>query len=338
MLYAIDVMKMSKTVAILGATGFIGRRLVIELLCEVGYEVRVLTRDKQRDLKNGYFGRDVNVFEGNPADHNSLIEFLVPGCIVINLLYLWGAGEEANMACVNSLLVACKDRKISRLIHCSTADVVGRVSVDIVNEDSLCSPVGEYGTTKLKVEQAIKYYSKDSFDAVILRPTSVIGVGGEPLKKLAQSITEGARWKNYLKSCLFNYRSMNLTPLLNVVSAIIFIMRHTKYFEGEIYIISSDDDSLNNFRAVEQFFMDEFCVNNYILPRFSVPLSVLKLLLWLLRRSNINPSRRFDASKLRNLGFKSPVSLVEALSEYTEWYRRTVLNGKLKKINDTSCS
>lgn len=312
---------MNKTIAITGASGFIGKRLVSDILREGIYEIRVLSRDKQRDVGEERFGQGVEIFEGDLGDPDSLSGFLVPGCTVINLVYLWNAGEELNLNCTYNFLAACKAAKVARLIHCSTAAVAGRAPNDLIDEKTKCLPVCDYGTTKLQIERDIIDFAKEHFDAVILRPTSVFGIGGEPLKKLAADICSGNRWKNYLKSCLFGRRRMNLVPVANVAAAIIFLSRYAGCFGGEIFIVSDDDDPKNNFIDVERFLMDALGVKKYPLPRLPLPLTLLKLLLMSLGRNNVNPRCDFDTGKLRKLGFKSPVSLSEGLAEYAAWYR-----------------
>jgi nucleoside-diphosphate-sugar epimerase len=222
---------------------------------------------------------------------------------------------------MHNLLAACKDAKVSRLIHCSTADVAGRVQENLIDEQTQCLPITEYGKTKLKIEQAVFDFAKDHFDAVILRPTAVLGIDGEQLKKLTVDISSGNRWKNYLKSCLFGRRSMNLVPVANVVAAIVFLSRYAGRFEDEVFIVSDDDDPKNNFIDVEQFLMDALGVKKYRLPRLTLPLTLLKWLLMAMGRNNVNPRCGFDMSKLRKLGFKSPVSLSEGLAEYAAWHR-----------------
>lgn len=71
--------------------------------------------------------------------------------------------------------------------------------------------------------------------------------------------------------------------------------------------------------------MENLGVKKYALPRFPVPLAVLKLLLLLLGRSNIDPNRNFSSEKLRNFGFDRPASLEAGLSEYIAWYKQVVL-------------
>ena len=245
-----------KTIAITGASGFIGKHLVAQLLREGGYAVRVLSRNRQRDLGEGRFGKEVEVFEGDINDPHTFGGFLVPGCTVINLVYLLDAGEERNRACTSNLLDACKEAGVSRLIHCSTAAVAGRVADDLVDEKTRSQPVTDYGLTKLKIEQDIIDASKGAFEAIVLRPTAVFGISGEPLKKLAADLGRGNRWKNYLKSCLFGRRRMNLVHVANVVAAFVFLISNTRRLEGEIFIVSDDDDPRNNFVDVEEFLMD----------------------------------------------------------------------------------
>ena len=307
------------TIAISGASGFIGKYLVAELLRDGGYAIRVLSRDRQRDLREARFGAGVEIFEGALDDQHTLEGFLVPGCTVINLVYLWDAGEERNRACTRNLLVACKEARVTRLIHCSTAAVVGRVENDLVDETTRCLPVTEYGVTKLRIEQDIIDLARGEFEAVVLRPTAVFGIGGEPLKK------------NYLKSCLFDRRRMNLVHVANVVAAIVFLVRATKCLEGEIFIVSDDDDPKNNFLDVERFLKGALGVKADILPRFPLPPDLLKWLLLSLGRNNVNPRCDFDPGKLRRMGFKSPVILSEGLAEYAAWYRATQLGEKVQE-------
>lgn len=322
-----------QTIAITGASGFIGKHVVAELLSRGGYEIRILSRDTLRDSREGGFGQGVDVFEGDLSDPDSLKGFLMPGCIVINLVYLWNAGEALNLVCIHNLLAACKDAKVARLIHCSTAAVAGRAPNDLVDEQTQCLPISEYGTTKLRIERDIIGFTKGYFDAVILRPTSVFGIDGEPLKKLADDIVGGSRWKNYLKSCLFGRRRMNLVHVTNVVVAIIFLTRYTGRFESEIFIVSDDDDPKNNFIDVERFLMDALGVQKYCLPQLPLSLTLLKWLLMSMGRNNVNPHCNFDPSKLRKLGFKSPVSLSEGLAEYVAWYHASYLGEKGEKAS-----
>lgn len=318
----------NNTIAITGASGFIGRRLVAELRREGGHAIRVLSRDRQRDLHEDRFGQGVEICEGDLGDHGSLKSFLVPGCVVVHLAYLRDANAEANLVCTANLLAACRDVGISRLVHCSTAAVVGRNPADLVDENAPCMPIDEYGMIKLRIERNIVEAAKDHFDSVILRPTAVLGADGEQLKRLTADLRGGACWKNYLKSCLFGRRRMNLVPVENVVAAIIFLIDRPGRLGGETFLVSNDDDPKNNFVDVEEFLMDALGVERYRLPRLPLPPVLLKWLLILLGRNLVNPRCNFTQEKLHREGFLSPVSLSEALSAYVVWHRASQLGEK----------
>jgi nucleoside-diphosphate-sugar epimerase len=312
------------TVAITGASGYIGRHLVAQLSQLADVRVKVLTRRMPRPEGAVNFGWGVEVFEGDLHVPSSLSGFLEPGCTVVHLAYLQGGGQTENLRATTALMDACQVAKIHRLIHCSTAAVVGRVNDNSVTEFTPCHPVSEYGITKLKIEETVLEASKSGFDAVILRPTSVFGPEGGSLKKLVADLIASKNMRNYLKSCLFGKRRMNLVHVDNVVAAIVFTVYQEKRFDGDRFIVSEDDNSRNNFADVELFLMRQLKVANYTVPPVLLPLSWLSFLLWLLGRNNVNPRCNYDPGKLLSLGFKRPIKFEEGLKHYSDWYRSTL--------------
>ena len=195
------------------------------------------------------------------------------GVHVINLSYLWNAGEELNLTCTHNLLAACKDAKVSRLIHCSTAAVAGRASKDLIDEKTQCLPISEYGTTKLKIELASSILRRIALMWSFCGRHRFLESMVSRLKNWQMTSAAGNYWKNYLKSCLFGRRRMNLVPVANVVAAIIFVSRYAERFGGEIFIVSDDDDPQNNFIDVERFLMGALGVKEYRLPRLPIPMA-----------------------------------------------------------------
>lgn len=311
-----------QTIAITGASGFIGKRLVMELARTGDYEVRVFSRNRQRDLMEKNFPSTVKIVEGDLHDSASIEKLVKPGCTVINLAYLRNDGESENLAAIDKLLAACQDAAIGRLIHCSTAEVAGRVRKNRITEETPCNPVTEYGITKLKIEQAVaKAAARKYFDAAIVRPTAVFGVEGEQLQKLTGDLRIGNPWLNYAKSCLFGKRRMNLVNIGNVVAAIIFLIRYPNPIGGEVFIVSDDDDPKNNFAYVERFLMGALDIDDYPLPRLTLPPWMLSALLAICGRNNTNPLCNYDPGKLLRLGYERPISLERGLAEYAVWYR-----------------
>jgi nucleoside-diphosphate-sugar epimerase len=310
-------------VAITGASGYIGRYLVAELTRLGGYEIRVLSRSNSSSDQLQAVGPNVKIFSGDLTKPESLELFVPPGGIVVNLAYMWSAGESKNLQATQGLIAQCSKAGISRLIHCSTAAVAGRVTQSVVSEELECRPVTEYGMTKLKIEQAIVAGANDRFDSVILRPTAVFGVDGEPLKKLAADLATGNRLKNYAKSCLFGNRQMNLVHVATVVAAIVFMIRHPSGLNGGTFIVSDDDEPDNNFTSVESLLMRAFGCPDYPVPKVPIPLFVLRALLTLLGRNNVNPLTSYSPDKLLSLGFQRPIDFQRGLTDYANWYRST---------------
>ncbi len=317
---------MRHDVAIIGASGYIGRHLVARLRCLSEVRVRAFCRSRQQGLDVFGSGDDnLEIIYGSLDCLESLCNLLVPGCTVINLVYLWNRGETENLTVISNLTNACKDKHVKRLIHCSTAAVVGRSSENLITECTPSRPITEYGITKLKIENAISAAALGNFEVSILRPTAVFGPDGEPLKKLAADLVAGNRLLNYLKSCLFGNRRMNLVHVTNVVAAISFLISRQESIDREIFIVSDDDAIANNFAEVERTLIRLLNCPDYVLPRILLPQWVLGLLLRLLGRNNINPSCNYTQNKLRNLGFKRPVIFEDGLMEYANWYRSRYL-------------
>jgi nucleoside-diphosphate-sugar epimerase len=220
------------------------------------------------------------------------------------------------------LLKACQHAQINRLIHCSTADVVGRAKGNTISETISCRPVTKYAKLKLELERLIINGSKGFFDVSIIRPTSVFGPGGKNLKMLVDNLTEGNRLHNYFKHYLFGKRRMNLVHVENVVAALLFLTKCEKSFDKEVFFISDSDSPANNFSQVEHTFLQKLCLDYGFLD-LTLPPSFLEFLLRLRERDNINPRRDYSPGKLISLGFVRPVSFESGLVEYANWYRKS---------------
>jgi nucleoside-diphosphate-sugar epimerase len=314
-----------KTVAITGANGFIGRNLVQLLIANDDVQVRLLIRGSRSPALRS---PRLTVVQGNLLAPEMPASFLVPGCTVVNLAYDSGAPRSANLLAARNLARVCSENQVKRLIHCSTAVVFGRCADDVVNEESLCAPRTEYGITKLMIEQVLREEARGHFEIVILRPTAVFGPGGQALLKLAAQLAHGSRTLNYLRSCLFSKRKMNLVCVDNVSAAIQFLAESENRMDGETFIVSQDDEPDNNFQYVEKFLLAKLAGHDYALPRLPLPPAILSWFLLMLKRDVVNPERVYDSSKLQRAGFRPIVPLGSGLAAYVEWYQEQVVSGR----------
>ena len=305
----------SEVIVVIGASGFIGQHLLPNLASRQGVEVRVLVHQRKTEaLSNIVF------IKGSLLESRTLEDIIVPGCTVINLAYLSSGSFQDNLDAITSLTEVSIKKRIKRLIHCSTAVVVGRVAENLIDENTTCNPVSEYEKTKLKLEAILLEKSLNAFEIVILRPTAVFGPRGKNLLKLADSLTKGGIWINYAKSCLFGHRSMNLVCVENVVAALMFLLEAEKKIDREIFIISDDDSSINNYREIEHRMISKLKLHNYWIPRIPLPSIILKALLTIAGRSIINIETKYSDAKLVSYGFKKPFTLDECLEAFVMWY------------------
>jgi nucleoside-diphosphate-sugar epimerase len=310
-----------QVIAITGASSFIGTHLVKHLTHCNDLQLRLLVnRNLNLSLPES---KNVFIMQGNLLNHETLKGFCNTGCTVINLAYLKGHSPEENLAATENLVEACIRAKIRRLIHCSTAVVSGRVSTNRVTENTLDNPLNEYEVTKGRIEKLLIKKSDGFFETIILRPTAVFGKGGKNLVKLADSLLRGKQFVNYLKSCIYQFRRMNLVYIDNVVSAIEFFIRTERNINGETFIISDDEDPSNNYRDIEKYLMKKMGRRAYSVAPVSLPFPILRSLLKLAGRSNYNPALVYDCGKILSSGFKKPLSFKEGLSRFSDWYIET---------------
>jgi len=310
---------------ITGASSFLGRTLLSSRSAQRFSELRVLVHHAPAPALAA--DRPVTMVKGDLLARESLRDLITPGSTVAHLAYVTTPRpEEHNVAAARNLLATCKEAKIKRLILCSTAVVAGNVRDDIVTEATECRPASDYEMAKLAVERLVLQPHDRSFEATVLRPTAFFGPGGKNLLKLAQDLLRRPAPVNYAMSCLQGRRKMNLVHIDNVVAALDFLIDAPISVDGEIYIVSDDESPLNNYRDVEQRLALGLGVQDYPLPLIAMPRPAFAMALGMLGRSNTNPGRIYDGSKLMRAGLKKPMPFEQGLASFASWYRASAVS------------
>ncbi len=317
---ALNAFSGKKVVAVTGASGFLGRHLVSFLHEHPDVDLRVLVHRHQLSLPGDH--DRVRTVPGDLLTLDGLDLLLAPDCTVIHLAYSDSLSGMENLKAASNLADACVKACVRRLVHCSTAVVAGRAGDDLINENTRCRPAPGYEITKFEIERMLVEKAAGRFDLAILRPTAVFGPGSRNLLKMADDLNSGNRTLNYLKSCLFNQRKMNLVSIGHVVSALSFLAFAQRKWNGDVFIVSDDDHPWNTYRNVEKYLMNALGRPDYRIPRFPVPAFVLSAMLRIAGRSNSNPHRLYDAGKLRAAGFQNTVSFEGTLLTFADWYRQ----------------
>jgi nucleoside-diphosphate-sugar epimerase len=306
-------------IAVTGATGFIGRRFVQRMVERGRVGLRVLVRKSDQAT---VFSPSVTTVQGDITRPSSFADLLAEGCTVVNLVHLEGTPWSGHLHSFQALLDACVAAGAKRLVHCSTATVAGRAAADVITESTECRPGNDYEVTKLATERALLEGGAGRIEVTILRPTAVFGPGGRNLVKLADDLTGRSAALNYLVACLQSRRRMNLVHVDNVAAALSLLAESEKGVSGNTFIISDDDSPANNYQDVERQLKDCLGLPHYPVAPAGLPRAALSLALRLSGRTNTNPSRVYDCSRILEIGLARPMPFERGIVEFGGWYLR----------------
>lgn len=175
-------------VAITGATGFIGRRLVAWHLSQ-GDAVRVMTR---KPLSKINLPSDVIVHTGDLVDQDTDLRSFVVGA---DVLYHC-AGELSDASRMHSVhvvgtrnLVSAASYRIGHWVQLSSVGAYGTICHGTVNEQTPTIPCTLYEATKTEADNIVAAAGNTGgFTYAILRPSNVFGPD-MPNKSLFQLIS-----------------------------------------------------------------------------------------------------------------------------------------------------
>ena len=303
---------------VLGGTGFIGRHLIESLGTRDGTQVKVLSRFKH---ENSHSRVCIHYDEGDMRNYDSIVQFLEPLSTAVNLAYINIEASDDNIRATEYLAKACIERGVARLIHLSTAVVVGNAQNDVITEKTPCLPVNIYQKTKLKIEKLLIEKLAGKCELVIVRPTAVFGPYGKNGLKLIAELLSEPRFIRMIKSSLYAKRRLNLVSVRNVVDAIIFLAHCVGDVSGQCYIVSDDEDEKNNYFDVSELLSHHLGLSQVCKVDIPFHTFILSVLLYILRRANTNPNRIYSGQKLAELGFTKTALFNDEIKRFVRWYQ-----------------
>lgn len=291
---------------VFGAAGFIGRHMINEVGPGM---LSLVTRNLNQGASEGHW------LEADLLKPQTLDKILTPGISVVNLAYSASATADVNIKMAENLVQACLRAKVSRLVHCSTVVVAGANESPIIDEHSECLPSTIYERNKHDIEKIFMGATSSDLEVYVLRPTAVIGSGGQNLKKMLSEILEGNNVINFIRSSIHGKRKLNLVPVNDVVRALFHLCKQSSIPSG-IYICSADDDPDNRYDCVEEI-MREVLKKERRIASLRLPANILGILLKASRAgSGQFTNRHYSSEKLFSTGFQRTGKISDAVREF----------------------
>lgn len=320
---------------ITGATGFIGSHLVRRLI-EANHQVTCLVRQTSDTSKLETL--PVKLVRGEITDKRSLTEGMQDCDWVFNLanLYTFWEPDKHQYTWVNvhgtrTVMETALERRVSKVIHLSTAGVFGKPAEYPFNEESEVGPArfSEYAHTKHFGELlAWELYKTRSLPLVVIYPGVVVGVGDTRIT--GEYVHDFIRRR--LPAVIFEDSIFIYVHVKDVIETIIRAAEKEGNI-GEKYLVGKFPLS---YREYNQMISE---ISGVPAPRLSLPDSLVSLSaalatflaniikkppIWGMSTDSTKTMRHgyyFDGSKVeRELGIiYTPIQ--EALREEIEWFQ-----------------
>ncbi|MER5864003.1 NAD(P)-dependent oxidoreductase [Kitasatospora sp. NPDC002040] len=174
-------------VLLLGADGFIGRRVAERLLVEPELQVTVLGRRDSADIR-------FDLTAGSPGALARFLDAVAPQAVINCAGATYGSSRALIRSNTLAVATVCeairRSREPARLVHVGSAAEYGPMPAGVpVPETAEPRPAGPYGVSKLAGTELVL---ASGLDAAVLRVFDVVGPGS-PAASLFGRLAEGLR-------------------------------------------------------------------------------------------------------------------------------------------------
>lgn len=322
-------------VLVTGATGFLGKYVVKELVAE-GYFVRAFGRNEA--VGQSLISDKVEFFKGDLSSKQAVEEACKGVEMVVHagaLSTVWGPWEsfyQANVLGTQHVLEACRTNKISRLVYVSSPSIYAtpKDQIDIKEEDAPAeNHLNNYIKSKLLSEKLFPAYP--DVPSIILRPRGLFGIGDTSILPRVLKLSQ----KIGIPLIKEGKQLMDMTCVENVALAIALALKADRA-EGQVYNITNGEptpfkelieEALQGlglpirYKKLPAFLLGGLASSLEVLYRV-LPLKgeppLTRYTYYLLRYS-----QTLDISKARQeLGYEPRISIKEGIAQYVQDYRK----------------
>lgn len=191
--YTVKFLNENMVYLITGASSFIGRQLV-SILCNEGHNVIAVLRPGSSQFS--LFPQEVKIIELDLSNYKSLYQQIKQVDIIIHLAWKGTSKEERDNASIQhenvlytyDLLESAQKMNCRLFVFSGSQAEYGCVK-NIIFEDTVCTPLTEYGKAKLAVKEiGVDFSSGTYMDYVHLRIFSLYGEGDHPSTLIMNSL------------------------------------------------------------------------------------------------------------------------------------------------------
>ena len=316
-----------------GSNGFIGSHLV-EYLLRKGYEVSCFVRPTSN--LQWVEKLPVRFIYGDLSDKSTLHDAVRGQDYVFHAAGKikaidWDTYYEANYIGTKNIVESCAETNpnLKRFVYVSSIAAAGPSKKGILkNEEDECTPVNEYGRTKLLGEEAVKN-AGERIHWVIIRPPNVLGPRQEDFSRILSII----KWR--LKPLLGNRdKQVSICFVDDLVRGIERAATHENTV-GETYFIT--DGKTYSWREIADVMARTLGVSGFLIP---IPYHLLLIIASLLGFMSILKGQgsffsgktvkqirktyiTYDGSKAeRDFGFETQGDLEDGIRRTVDWYSK----------------
>lgn len=328
-------MQKGEKVLVTGATGFLGKYLVRQLL-EQGYKVYALGRNKEAGAELEEEGA---IFcEGDFTDKYACARFFKGMDYVIHagaLSTVWGKWEDfqnTNVIGTRNVCALCRKFGIKRMVYISSPSIYSGKKDRYKIKEKDYNPKNQlnyYIRSKILAEKIIRKYHENDLYTVTIRPRGLIGVGDTSL------IPRILKANDKIGIPLFNEGKnfVDVTCVENVAHACLLALE-AKDISGEVFNITNGEPM--QFKEILLMFLDSIHKKpHYLKLPFHLVYGIASLLEAVYRRFGLKGepaltkytvctlafSQTLDISKAKiKLGYRPIISLEEGIKNYGKWW------------------
>ena len=324
-----------KKVLVTGATGFLGK-YVVEELVDHGYQVRAFGRN--RAIGQSLVNASVTFIQGDLTNQEDLTKACQEMDMVVHagaLSTVWGPWEDfyqTNVLGTKYVLEACREAKIERLVYVSSPSIYAapRDQLDIKESDAPQeNRLNNYIRSKLASEKLFKDYPDVS--SVILRPRGLFGIGDTSILPRVLNLSQ----KIGIPLIGDGRQLMDMTCVENVALAIRLALE-TPQAAGEVYNITNGEPRVFRDLIEETLRGLGYPIRYRKIPAplVSAISSILEFIYKNLKLKGepaltrytyylLRYSQTLDISKAeRDLGYRPKITISEGIEQYVQDYRK----------------